>query len=142
MNRRSAAALFSVAAGVVLSLAACSSESSPAPAVQTPPPGMSSGAESFIGGAWASTPVQDTNACELAVDAFCWTVEVGDSNGCEKGFAFEWQLEDAYGDTAETGRERVLTMSKNEFQDVGFHVSSNVGTKPTSTMTVTSASCI
>jgi len=103
---------------------------------------MDATAESFVGGAWASAPVQDSNACQLAVDAYCWTVEVGDTNGCDKGFAFEWQIEDAYGDAAGTGRERVLTMTANEFQDVGFRIVTLQGSSTTSTVTITSAACI
>jgi hypothetical protein len=145
VNRFSLGLVLATASAAVLALTGCSGSGlgpETAPVVETPPPGLSATAESYIGGAWASTPVRDATACQLGVDDFCWTVEVGDTDGCEKGFAFAWQVEDAYGDVAATGRERVLSMEANEFQDVGFRIVTTEGSSTTSTVTITSAACI
>lgn len=109
---------------------------------------MDSSAEMFIGGAWATKPTEgcDTNVSEA--ETYCWTVEVGAENGCEKGFAFGWSFEDSYGDVVLTGRERLEHMARGQWKTTTFDIFTKSGSSYTPSVgaggeaTITSAACI
>jgi len=138
-----------VAVGVAL-LVGCSSNPEPSgEPLSTRPAGMSSDAEQFLGGAWATKPTEGCDNDWSAAKTYCWTVEVGHDTACEKRFAFEWQWADEYGDVKLTGRERLKTMGAGEYRTVPFNIftkSSNGAYTPSvcagGEATVTSARCI
>jgi hypothetical protein len=109
---------------------------------------MSTNAENFIGGAWATPPIESPDGCTNPDDNYCWTTEVGHESGCAKGFAFSWSFEDSYGDVILTGRERLPNMAAGQWKAVLFHIfTKRQGTYTPSVgvngeATITSAACI